>query len=135
MRPQLFAFLFADLLVAAVEVDVQGYIYNEHLPDFRGYPKVRVEVVDYGVFTDTICGSTIAEWDGWWRIACNPTNWRIDDVQRLKIYHRFDNGHCRVNVYRGRAAWARVASGNYSALHDDEPVSDDSLCPDELYPK
>ncbi|CAD5225276.1 unnamed protein product [Bursaphelenchus xylophilus] len=134
MWADLLLILFGGLSAQAAMQTIQGYIYHEGLDDFRGLPKVKVELIDWGFFKNKFCGSTIADSTGFFKISCNPAPWRIDNGQRLKIYHRFDRGNCRVNVYRGRGEWGRVTSGNFSATYDDEEESDNSLCPADLYP-
>ncbi|CAD5225280.1 unnamed protein product [Bursaphelenchus xylophilus] len=120
-------------LLQAYKYDVQGYIVNEDVGNFTGYPYVKVVLVDHGVFYDTICGETIARADGYFHIQCDPTDFRFDDVQLLKIYHRFEALDCRVNVYRGRGRGGMVESKNYDALKGDELEKDESLCPEEIY--
>ncbi|CAD5225282.1 unnamed protein product [Bursaphelenchus xylophilus] len=125
--------ILCNFLAVHAYREVQGKIYNNEVANFSGYPKIKVVLVDVGLLYDTTCGETIAAVDGYFRIECEPTGFRFNDNQKLKIYHRFSLGRCHVNSYRGTAISGKVEDGNYDAVTGDEPASDDSVCPTDLY--
>ncbi|CAD5225513.1 unnamed protein product [Bursaphelenchus xylophilus] len=123
-------------LIGQVKTDhwtLDGTVFHPELDDFSTYPKVRVELLQYGIY-DTVVGDTIADVNGSFHVEGYPPVLRASDAQKLKIYHRFTKGECRVNVYIG-PTWQFHFENNkrYDVIWKDESSSDD-LCPTDLYP-
>ncbi|CAD5219559.1 unnamed protein product [Bursaphelenchus xylophilus] len=98
MRTGLFlASLLFAVPIHATNWHIAGKIEVPMLDDFSGYPKVLVQLISGGVWNSE-CGETLAEADGKFSLTC-PSPWNWFSVKHLAVYHRFDDGVCKLNWF------------------------------------